>query len=399
MYTLSPVAEAHVQNGHLTPAGIVHVVYATVAIAVFVQFFFFTPEVSSKLIAGVGLLLLLHLFLGTHMALGLIGIIVPLDWYPGQPLKSITGWLTLIMLAIGVVWRYAKALPDIREAAGKVVERLVEVYMMRVEGDLYWRKGEIRTPRGLLNFLNCLGGYVLEVGFFVSAGIYNLRRFPCLANSYPDLTTAITCFWHALLPFAMVLVFGAVFFLSRLSAKQELKIVDEIFPSGRIPAKWPGSRDPLGITLSVIFFFVLYMALAWFAYDIRVVSFVMIVIASIDFNTRRMINKRFREYFADPGYAPEEIDGDREVIEQRRQVVRNFLFSRPHLWKEAGRVGGCAVAFSVAMAGYLYQMEWLSSGAYLILIATLVVNERVTWLWRAPRDSELRKIQEQNVRR
>lgn len=95
----------------------------------------------------------------------------------------------------------------------------------------------------------------------------------------------------------LVFVFAAKFRLSRRSAKVELAIGEKLFPAGRLPKDWSGSKEPVGITLSVIYFFVLYMALAWFANNIVLVSLVMFVIACIDWNTRRLIHKNIRRFF------------------------------------------------------------------------------------------------------
>jgi hypothetical protein len=72
LYTLSDTAEAHVQNHDLTNAGKAHLIYMAIAIAVFVQFLFFTCNVQQRFLRIVSILLFLHVFIGTHMLLGIV---------------------------------------------------------------------------------------------------------------------------------------------------------------------------------------------------------------------------------------------------------------------------------------------------------------------------------------
>jgi hypothetical protein len=180
----------------------------------------------------------------------------------------------------------------------------------------------------------------------------------------------------------MVAIIGVVYYLSRHSAKVELALSEELFPAGHMPKHWIVPTDPVGITISVIFFFALYVGLAWMSDRIRIVSGLMLAIACIDFNTRRLINVRVDTYFNQ--YEPHPEDDDYKLIRERREVIRKYLH-KPHLWKESARAGGCAVAFAVAMSGS-------RSVAYLILMATLIVNEIVTWKWRAERDRAFRPL-------
>jgi hypothetical protein len=105
LYTRSTMPEAHIQNHNLTAAGWAHLFYMTIAVAVFIQFLFFSGDVSVPLLRFVSVLLFAHVFFGTHMALGIIKLIYPLDWYPAQPLKSPFGWITLWTVGFGLAWR------------------------------------------------------------------------------------------------------------------------------------------------------------------------------------------------------------------------------------------------------------------------------------------------------
>src|SRR4029077_14422926 len=101
-----------------------------------------------------------------------------------------------------------------------------------------------------------------------------------------------------------------------------------------------------------------------------------------DFNTRRLINKRAAKYLTDKKYAPSRDDPDYSVICERRRVVHDHLYNKPHLRKEAARIDGCAIAFGLALSG-------AHSFSYVVLLFTLIVNEIVTWKWRAERDRSL----------
>lgn len=392
LYTLSSTPEAHVQNHQLTQVGIVHLVYAAVTIAIFVQFFFFTPAVRTGLLALASLLLIVHAFVGTHMLLGLLATVVALDWYPDKPLTSIPGWITIVGLGLGLIWRCLASVGDLRRASTELCEQAAEFYMVRIDGDGNWLRADLQTPRGQLVLLNSLGGHALEFALFASAAVLIWRRSGCLGDRQPSVLALLDCLWHALLPAALVLVFGLKFFLSRISAKHELQMADGVFSPGQVPAQWAGAREPIQITLSVIFFFVLYMSLTWYADDIRLVALAMVVIAGIDYNTRRLINTKAREYFDDPRYAPASSDPDHDLVTRRRAVIRIFLLERPHLWKEAACAVGCALAFALALLGQITQTRWLMPVAYIVVIVTLLANEVVVASWRAPRDAALREI-------
>jgi hypothetical protein len=216
---------------------------------------------------------------------------------------------------------------------------------------------------------------------------------------------------------ALIVLIGAVYELSRRSVRQELAIGKTIFPSDpdRIPDKLK-FKDRTAITLEVTLFMFLYLALVLIAQCILVASLCMFVIACIDLNTRRLINKNVREDFANPKYAPYPSEPGYKAMMDRRAIVEWFLFKLPHLWKETGRIAGCAVALAVANFGYFanthdvtftnylvdafhcvvhggnhstYQLDRI---AYIVLLGTLVLNELVTWLWRIDRDGRLRRV-------
>jgi hypothetical protein len=384
--------EALVQNHHLTAAGIVHLFYMAVTVSVLIQFFFFTPAISARLLRAVSIVVLFHVFIGTHMALGILKAVVPLDWYSGEPLKSIFGWMTIVAVALGLLWRNLKLDSAFHDMSLGGIKRMAYVFMYWMEDDIYWRREDVETPTGLLKLYDSMGARVLELGFFFGVAWTMWQRY---ASPNKDW---IARFLNALPSCFLVLLFGWIYRLSRRSSKVELAISGKLFPPGRAPAKWPSSRDSVRVTLSAVCFFSLYMALAWFAYNIRLVSLCMFVIACIDFNTRRLINKTVWEYFKSDSCPCRQDDKDRGVIQKRRAVAWQYLFELPHLWKEAGRVAGCLIAFGVAVGGYLCRAEWMISVSYLVLSGTLIINEILTFRWRRDRDRRLLAIEADEVK-
>jgi hypothetical protein len=356
IYTFSEMPEAHVQNHRLTVVGVVHFFYMAIALAVFIQFLFFTKDISVRLLRVVSVLLFVHVFVGTHMALGIVNVISPLDWYPAQPLKSILGRVTVATVAFGLAWRNFGTSAIVAEIKNTV--RYI----------LWFLNQKPKSAEGYLKLLDYFCGFV---NFSYFGGLV------VLGWQQDGISMSIV----------LILLIGVIYHLSRLSVRQELEIVKSLFPSDRVPDELQ-SKDRFTITLQVISFMALYVFLGWAARDIVAASLCMLVIGCIDFNTRKQINEKMRRYFSDAKYAPDE--RGYKAIQDKRSDVGWFLFELPHLWKEAGRVAGCAVAFGVATYGYVNNTDRLNVFAYSILIGTLVLNEIVTVWWRIIRDRRLK---------
>lgn len=263
----------------------------------------------------------------------------------------------------------------------KLPKQMARVFMDWVEEDPFYSTEEAGTPRGLLKFLHAAGTKVLASGFFLTIAWAIWQRYSC--SDQTPFRAWITCARQAILPCILVVLIGLVYHLSTRSARVELSIAEKLFSTRHMPKDWIGPKDPLNITISVIAFFALYILLASLSNHIRLVSITMFAIACIDFNTRRLIKTRIEKYFAD--YEPLHEDANYRLIRRRREVIQEFL-CKPHLWKEAARAGGCAIAFAIAMTGE-------RSLSYVVLIITLIINEIVTARWRAERYTALLSLE------
>jgi hypothetical protein len=358
-YTLSEIPEAHVQNHHLTIVGIVHFFYMAITLGVFTQFF--TSAASTRILRVVSLLLFFHVILGTHMALGILKTITPLDWYPSHPLKSAPGWATVAAVAIGLIWRNVGTSAIV--AAPKNAIRCLFMagkWLLHIHPE---------SAEGYLRTLDYFCGFI---GFLYFGDLF-VSRWRQGAN-----------------PWSLALLFltGVVYYLSRLSVAQELDIARSLFLPNRFPDELQ-LKDRLSITLQVVLFMLLYITLGWAASNIMIASLCMTIIGCVDFNTRRVINQKVRLYFSSPEYAVHPSEAGYKIIRKKRRVIRWFLFKLPHLWKEAGRTAGCVVALCIASFGHRSHNERLNTLAYEILVATLTVNEIITLWWRILRDRKL----------
>src|SRR5664280_992636 len=87
-YLASDTPEGHVVDHALTPAGKAHAAYMWIALTIVLVYFLDTPSALSRDKAIVSWLLLGHVFVGTHMLLGLLNDGHALAWYQRTPLSS-----------------------------------------------------------------------------------------------------------------------------------------------------------------------------------------------------------------------------------------------------------------------------------------------------------------------
>ncbi len=95
--------EAHVHDRKPTEAGIIHGMYAAVAVWVFIMVLAFTPKPEPVLLLIMCIVVPAFFFVGTHMFLGMINFAGAASTYAGKPLRDPVGWSVLIV-ATGAVW-------------------------------------------------------------------------------------------------------------------------------------------------------------------------------------------------------------------------------------------------------------------------------------------------------
>lgn len=349
-YTLPNVQEAHVENHRLTAAGVLHLVYMAVALAGFLLFFLFTNDVSRRLLRIASVLVVIHVLAGTHMALGLLHLVIPLDWYPAHPLESIVGWIIIAAVSFGLIWRNV--------GNSKMCNALVLIYMFLTTEDP-------RPLAGYLKFLNRISDLLITITYF-------FKLFRAAIGSGIDR-----------LSLDLLLVIAIKYFFSRLGVKQELEIGKALYPPGRIPDDLlPKTR--LGIAGRVFGFLALYALLGSLSNYIFWASLIFTVIAANDVRTRSDISSNVLRTFNDARYQPAVNEAGYQVIMERRKIARWYLSELPTSVKEWLTAVGCAAACVTAALGYV-SGSGLDVAAYEILIVATLLNELITLWWRIKR--------------
>jgi hypothetical protein len=195
----------------------------------------------------------------------------------------------------------------------------------------------------------------------------------------------------------LLLTIALKYAASRISVKQELEIGRSLYPPRRIPDDLK-FKDRLWITIQVIAFMILYMAIGLLADHILAVSAIMTAIALNDYITRSKIHAGIARTFSDSRYDPSPSEQDYDVIQERRGVARWYLFQLPQLMKEAGCVIGCVAALGIGLYGYFNKID-IYAIAYITLIGTLLINELITLWWRFQRYQRLKQIDDQKTNR
>jgi hypothetical protein len=372
VYTFSAMPEAHVQAHQLTRAGMVHLIYMAFALTIFIQLFLFTPHITARALRWISVLVFMHVLAGTHIVLGILALLTPLEWYGGRPLQSIMGGLIIGLLAAGLLWR---------NCGFGIFKRFFNWY-------LYWTGNDISNTEGLFKFLSEI---CRVVAIWTYIGVIVQIAYRYWNGKIFDLGGFVS---EGFLQCVMVALVGITYWLGQLSVKQEIAIAKTIFPPGKVPRDWGTPQDRWATVGLVLGFCALYLVIAYVSQYVLIVSGLMTLIAANDYRTRYKINEGIDKYFNDDDYSPKPDDHDYAVIMARRKEVCAFLFGRAHLKKEVLRTVGCACSFLIAGAAHLYQQPRLEIGAYLVLIFTFIVNEAFTVHWRLVRDSRLREVDE-----
>lgn len=372
MYSLAAMPEAHIHAHQLTQAGMAHLIYMALVLTIFLQFFLFTPHLTARTLGVVSALVFIHVLAGTHIALGVLALLTPLEWYPGRPLESVIGWLIIALLAVGLLWR---------NFGFGIFKRFFNWY-------LYWTGNNISNTEGLFKFLSEI---CRVVAIWTYVGVTGQIVYRHWNGKIFDLGGFLS---EGFLQCVLVALVGMTYWLGQLSVKQEIAIAKTIFSPGKIPRDWGTPQDRWATVILVLGFCALYLVIAYVSQYILIVSGLMTILAANDYHTRYKINEGINKYFSDDRYSPRPEEEDYFVVLARRKEVCDFLFVRPHLMKEILRTAGCATSFLIAGAAYLYQEPRLETCAYLVLIATLLINEVITVRWRLVRDSRLRDVDE-----
>jgi hypothetical protein len=379
-YTFGVFPEAHVINHALTGAGVVHLFYMGLAIAIFVQFFLFTKTVPAGSLAVVSALVLLHIIVGTHMLLGVITLEYPQDWYAGEPLKSMAGWTIIVGVGLTLLWRNLR---DIDLFSRTPVAAAKAKYPAARNAATFGRFITVQRPETVLGYLKSLD-YIVEK---ILPGTFLIVFAAKLVSTTFGIQALRASDWFSVLkeivlPCVLLLVVGAMFFFSRHSVKLELDYGPKLFSARRMPTEWGKPKDRMIVFLSVMLYLIFFSILTWFSDNVKVAAGILLAVAINDWRTRYLIGDGIAAYLADPKYDPPRDDPDYDRIQRRRAVARQFLYGKPHLFKETCKSIGCAVAFALAMTGYWQGTSQYDVPAYVILIVTVVVNEYFSVKWR-----------------
>jgi hypothetical protein len=251
-----------------------------------------------------------------------------------------------------------------------------------------------KNPEQYFKFLDRICAYV-NIGFYV-----------------PTITA-----WQDgdYLPAITIAILSIIYYFSRLSVVQEIDIGRSLFPADRMPKELERT-DRFWITAEVIVFMLSYAIVISVAHCILTASFFLLLIACVDFNTRRRINAGMKGYLRNPDYEPSPEERTYAVIMQHRTIAEWFLYELPHLKKEAGRVAGFALAFGIANYSYFEHAQNVTVTSYLlgglhcaisgnsmnpeplivlsyaVTILTIFVNEWTTMKWRISRDRKLGRL-------
>lgn len=379
-YTFAVFPEAHVIGHALTGAGVVHVLYMGLAIAVFVQFFLFTRTVPAISIAVVSALVWLHVFVGTHMVLGLINHAYPQDWYPGEPLKSMAGWVIFVGVGLALLWRNLR---DVGLWSWEPVASAKAKSPAMRKAATVGRFLSVQRPDTVLGYLKSLDYMVEKIlpGTFLIVFSAKLLS-TALGGQAFQARDWQSVFKDIILPCLLMLVVGAMFFFGRHSVKLELDYGPKLFSPRRMPTEWGKPKDRMIVFFSVLLYLVFFSILTWFADNVKVAAGILLAVAINDWRTRYLIGDGVAKYLADPQFDPPRDDPDHDTIQRRRTVAKGFLYGKPHLFKETCKSIGCAIAFALALLGYMQGTNKYDVAAYVVLILSVVVNEYFSVKWR-----------------
>jgi hypothetical protein len=101
-YTFAKLPESHVKNGRPTPAGYVLFLQMVMVITITILFFFYTVQVATTDAIIVLVSLMIHIFVSTHIPLGLAKV----EWFPVEPWRDWKTWATILVSFLILFWRF-----------------------------------------------------------------------------------------------------------------------------------------------------------------------------------------------------------------------------------------------------------------------------------------------------
>lgn len=246
----------------------------------------------------------------------------------------------------------------------------------------YVRLTDVLVTTGMLVFLF---KYKLDLGSYFSSW-----------NDAQD-TALWRRFWEdkgppALLSIAVLYIFLVWRFFSR----SELEIGTQLFSRSRTPQEWTRVHGHRFVPLLIVAFYALFAILALSVDRPGLFGLTMAGLYSIALISQFLRKRNLERYFADPRFQPPDSDEHKSFIMRRRQVARAYLFDGKHLVKEVFVVAGSLAAATASLAVQLIGL-W-PAVPYMILLATIVLNEIVTFTWRRARNEELDKIEADQIR-
>jgi hypothetical protein len=103
LYVHGSIPEAHVRDGMLTSAGVIHVFYMAIGFAVVILFYTCTTNLTPIIVSWVSVLLGVHVIIGTLVPLKIWAKLAHPVWYPEQLIFDIVTLCTIFGTAV-IIW-------------------------------------------------------------------------------------------------------------------------------------------------------------------------------------------------------------------------------------------------------------------------------------------------------
>jgi hypothetical protein len=104
LYVRGPFPEAHVRDGLVTSAGMVHFIYMAVGITMVILFYTCTANLAPAIVTSVSVLIVIHVVIGTLIPLKIWANVAHPIWYPDQPVLDMPTIITMLGVAAILWW-------------------------------------------------------------------------------------------------------------------------------------------------------------------------------------------------------------------------------------------------------------------------------------------------------